>query len=167
MRRLQPDHQVGLAKLRRYLLVHLRVQPKLVVAQIQARKDGVLLEQVVTHHGVGEHAGLRRSLSLLDPLKQERELGLESVARHVLVEAVEKGIFVRLLEQQIGTHVGSEPQSQRALADADRSLDRDVAKTPEAAVIGHRKPRSALKPPTARRAALPRSAAAGRSHRHR
>lgn len=122
--------------MRGHLCVHLQVEPVLVVAERQPREQRILREHEVGDDRLREQPRLRERLHLLDALEQERELRLQGVARHVVVEALEEGIVLRSLEQQLRAESFCEAPRQRRLADADRPFDRDVAETRES--VGHR-----------------------------
>ena len=126
---LQPDHEVGLAQLRGDRRVHLRIEPVLLVAERQLGEDRVLGEHEVADHALAEHARLGHATHLALALEQEEQLGLERIARHVVVEAVEERVLGRLLEHQLGADAASQQVRQRRLAGADRPLDGDVAKS--------------------------------------
>ena len=126
-RRLQPHDQVGLGHARRDLRVHLRVEPVFLIAQVEPGEQGVLGEQEIADDAARKHALLRQGLHLLDALEQKEQLRLERVAEAVVVEALEEGVVVGLLKQQLGTELLSQAARKRALADADRTFDDDVA----------------------------------------
>ncbi len=137
-RRLQADDEIGLAELRRDRLVHLRVEAIFLVAEVELREKRVLGEHEVADDRLREHARLGDGAELALALEQEEELGLERVARAVVVEAGEERVLARLLEQQLGADPLGEQARKRRLAGADRPLDGDVAETLERPGAGHR-----------------------------
>ena len=74
-------------------------------------------------------ARLGADLMLEQPraLEQEEKLHLQRVARHVVVEAREERVLVRLLEQVLGVEAKAELAREARLARADRPFDDDVA----------------------------------------
>ena len=89
----------GVGGLRLQVPVHLLVQRVLVVGQVEAREQRVLVEQEIGHRRLPEHVELRELAQLVDALEQERELRGQREARHVVVEARQERIVLRLLEQ--------------------------------------------------------------------
>ena len=74
----------------------------------------------------GKQVELCEFAHLLHPLEQEGELGLQRIPRDVAIKALQEGIGLGLLEQELGAEVNGEPARQRGLADADWSFDYHV-----------------------------------------
>ena len=85
--------------------VHLVVEHEFVVAQVQSRKQRILVEQEVGDGGAPEQVELVEPTDLVDPLEQEIELRRQREARHVRIEPREKRICFRRFEQRIGVEI--------------------------------------------------------------
>jgi Na+(H+)/acetate symporter ActP len=70
--------------------------------------------------------GLGQRLEQPRALEQEKELHRQRIARHVVVEAREERILVRLLEHQVRAQARGEAAREAGLARADRSLHHQV-----------------------------------------
>ena len=126
-RRLQVDHEVRHRCVDGQARIHLLVEREFLVVQGQPREQAVLVEQVVGHaHGL-EQVGLAQLLQLPRTLEQEVQLGLERGSARVAIEALEKRVFVVLLEHELAAEAARQPSRKARLADADRSFDDDIA----------------------------------------
>jgi hypothetical protein len=74
-----------------------------------------------------EQIQLRQPAQLVGALEQERELRGQREARHVVVEARQERIVLRLLEQHFRVEAGGQLAREARLAGADGSLDDNVA----------------------------------------
>ena len=100
---LQVDYQIGRRRLRLQVLVNLLVQRVFVVRQVHRGEQRILVEQEIRHHAAGEQVVLRQVAQLVHALEQKRQLGRQRVALHVLIEARQERIVLRLLQQGGGT----------------------------------------------------------------
>jgi hypothetical protein len=100
---------------------------KLAVVQVDVREDSILLEEIVAHDRVVEKIGMRFLLQLLVAAHQEEHLRLKGVAARVLVEVLEEGIRLGLLEDQLGVQPLGQELREAGLAGPDHSFDGDVA----------------------------------------
>ena len=75
-----------------------------------------------------EEIGLRLLFQLLVAAHEEEHLGLEGVAAGVLVEVLEEGILLGLLEDELGVETLGQELREARLPDTDDPLDRDVAR---------------------------------------
>ena len=80
-RRLQVDDQVGLRRVDGELRIHLLVERELLGVERQARKQAVLVEQVVGHAHGANRSAWRSARHLLRALEQEVELRRKAAAR--------------------------------------------------------------------------------------
>ena len=71
---LQIDHQVRRRRLRLEMRINLVVERELVLAQIEVRKQRVLVEQEIRYRSAPEKVELVQSPDLVDALEQEIEL---------------------------------------------------------------------------------------------
>ena len=126
-RRLQIDDQIGRRDVGRQQLVQPLIDEQLVVVEIQLREDLVLVEEVVADRELAEQIRLTHRLLLAVAIEEIEELSLERRARPFRVEVREERIF-GILEQDGRFEPRAEALSERALAHANRSFDRDVAK---------------------------------------
>src|SRR5690606_22878199 len=104
----------------------LLVERELVAREREPREKRVLVEQEVADDGAAEHVRLRERLQHARALEEEEELRGERVARHVLVEAGEEGILLRLLEDEVAAEAGGEAPGEARLPRPDGPLDHDV-----------------------------------------
>ena len=105
-RSLQIDDKVGRRRLRLQVPVDLVVERVLVVRQVEVREQRVLVEQEVRDRRLAEHVHLREAAQLVDALEQERELRGQRETLHVVVEARQERVVLRLLEQHVGATDG-------------------------------------------------------------
>src|SRR5580704_4991142 len=102
--------------------VDLVVQRELVVAQVKACEERILVEKEIRDCRAPKQVELRQAANLIDALKQEVELGRQGEARHVGVEPGKKRILFRCLEQCIAVEVEREGAGKARLAGANRPL---------------------------------------------
>jgi hypothetical protein len=100
-RRLQPDHQIRHRQVDAELLIDLLVEPQLVVVQIKAREQPILLEQEVGDAGRRKQVALLPLLHLTRALEQEEQLGRQRELLGGLVEALKERVLVRALQHQL------------------------------------------------------------------
>ncbi len=111
-RRLQVDHEVRHRRVDGQARIHLLVERKFLVVQGQPREQAVLVEQVIGDaHGL-EQVGLAQLLQLTRTLEQEVQLGLERGSARVAIEALEKRVFVVLLEHEFAAEAARQAVSQ-------------------------------------------------------
>ena len=158
-RRLQIDDQIGRRRLRLQMRIHLVVERKLVVIEIEPCEQRVLVEQEVGNRRAAEHVELGQAADLVHPLEQKIELRRQREARHVVVEARQERVFVRRFEQRVGVEMVRERLGETGFAGADRALDDDIV------AFGQVHRRSFLAPDVAAgaRDALPASTAKPRA----
>ena len=100
------------------------LEPPVNVLRVAMHPKG-LAPHIVNH---GEwRAHLLERLDHARALEQEKQLRRQGVARHVLVEAGDEGILLRLLEQELDRQPRCEPAREARLAGADRPLHHQVA----------------------------------------
>ena len=126
-RRLQVHHQVGLRERLFHVGRELVVEMQLVVLQVEMREDADLFENVIGDEELREQLLLRQRLQLLVAGEQEEELRLEGVALGMLVEALEEGIVLELLQHELAAEALVQQPRQAGLAGADHTFDRDVS----------------------------------------
>ena len=126
---LQVDDQIGGDRTRpRDTIINLAIEFVFVVAQGQAGKQRVLLQQIIADDRAREKLRLRQFAQLVKAMKKKEELGLQGVALLVLVETAEKRVGLGLFEQQFGVQMFTQASGQAGLADPDRAFDNDVAR---------------------------------------
>src|SRR5690606_7351876 len=108
-RRLQIDHHVGHGRVDREPCIHLLVQGVLLVVEREPREQPILVDEVVRHSDRVEQVVLADVLQLPCALKQEEELRLQRGRARVLVEPLEKRVFLRLLENELAPEAAREP----------------------------------------------------------
>src|SRR5512135_1259702 len=123
---LQVYHQVGRGRLRRQALIDGLVELVLVVAQSQARKQRILLEQVVGDGAALEQIHLRHVARFIDALKQEKQLRGQSVTHRVLIETRQERIVLRLFQQELRFGIIGQALRQTGLADTDGTFHYDI-----------------------------------------
>ena len=134
-RRLQVYDEIGRGRLRFQMRVDLFIERVFVIGKIETRKERIFVEQKVGDRRPAKKIKLGKAPQLIGALEQERELRRQREARHVIVEAREEWIFVRLLEQCLAVQLDRQLTRERRLPSADRSFDDDVA----AAIQYHRR----------------------------
>src|SRR5690606_7226447 len=97
----------------------------LLVVEREPREQPILVDEVVRHSDRVEQVVLADVLQLPCALKQEEELRLQRGRARVLVEPLEKRVFLRLLENELAPEAAREPPRETRLADADGSFHHD------------------------------------------
>ena len=100
-RRLQIHHEIGLRRIDHHALIDAFIQRVLRVIERHPREQPVLLEQIVRDAHGAEQVLLAHLLELARALKQKEQLGLERRRARILVEALEEGILIGLLEHEL------------------------------------------------------------------
>ncbi len=100
-RRLQIDHQVGRGCLQLQVLVDLAIKRIFLVAEVEAREQGVFFEKEIRDSGLGEHVALAQFAYLLGALEEEKQLRLQRVSLRVLIETRQEGIGGGIFQQQV------------------------------------------------------------------
>src|SRR5690606_34830113 len=98
--------------------------------QRELGEQNVLLDQEVRHSHRREEIILPQVLQLTDALEKEEKLRGERETARIAIEALKKGVLLRLLEHEIGAVVLGKPPGQRGLAHADRPFHYHVTRTP-------------------------------------
>ncbi len=106
----------------------LLVDEQLRILEVQIGEEPALLEDVVRHRELGEELSLDELLLLAVAREQEEQLGLERRSTMTVVEGLEERVVRPLLEHRIRVEPLRQLLDERRLADADRTLDRDVVK---------------------------------------
>src|SRR5439155_24226628 len=112
-RRLQIDDQIGRGRLRFQMRVDLFIERVFVIGKIETRKERIFVEQKVGDRRPAKKIKLGKAPQLIGALEQERELRRQREARHVIVEAREEWIFVRLLEQCLAVQLDRQLARER------------------------------------------------------
>src|SRR5262245_30803663 len=99
--------------------------------EIELGEQPVLLQQEVCDANGREHVALANLLDLPRPLKQKEQLRGQRRVPPVAIEPLEKRVLLRLLEDQLTRKALRQPFREARLADADRTLDDDVARPVE------------------------------------
>src|SRR5882762_1309812 len=92
----------------------------------QAREQRVLLEEKIADGEPGEEVHLRELPQLTYPLEKEEQLRRQGEAGHVLVEARQERILLRVLQDEGRVQPAGQTLGEARLADADRPFDYDV-----------------------------------------
>ena len=125
--RLQVHHEIRLRRIDHHTLVDAFVQRIFRIIERHARKQSIFLEQVVGNAHRAEQILLPHFLELAGTLEQEKQLGLKCSRARILVEPLEEGILLRLLEHQLAREGLRQSPREAGFADADRPLDDDEA----------------------------------------
>ena len=125
-RRLEVDDEIRYGEVGDEQLVEPLVDEELVVVQILVRVYLVPLEQVVGDRQLAEEIGLPQRRLLAVARQCEKELGLESGARSPALRVGEERV-VEVVEYDRRVEALAQAVGESRLANADRSLDRDVA----------------------------------------
>src|SRR6266699_2982801 len=123
---LQVDDEVGPGGLGTERIENLLVQVQLVRRERQAREQRVFFQEKIADSEPGEEVHLGELPQLADPLEKKKQLGRQSEAGHVLVEARQKRILLRMLQDQGRVQAAGETLGEARLADANRPFDYDV-----------------------------------------
>src|SRR5690606_38559194 len=119
------DHEVGHRRIDCEPCIHLLIEPVLLFVERELREEAILVDQIIRDtHGI-EEIVLTNVFELSRPLEQEEELRLQSGCARILVEALEKRVLVRLLENEIAPEAARESAREARLADADGSFHHD------------------------------------------
>src|SRR5204863_5641060 len=97
------------------------------VRQVETREQWILVEQKIGNGHVTEHVELADTAKLVDALEQEVKLRRQRVTRGILVEARQKRIVFRTLQQRVARQARGELPRKAGLAGADRTVDDDIA----------------------------------------
>src|SRR2546427_8217036 len=124
--RLEVDHEIGFRSLRLERVVYLLIQMQLFARERQAREQRVLLEEKIADGEPGEQVHLCELPQLAYPLEKEEQLRRQREAGHVLVEARQERILLRVLQDQGRVQPAGQTLGEARLADADRAFDYDV-----------------------------------------
>ena len=73
-----------------------------------------------------EQIRLEELLLLPVPCEEEEDLGLKRVPFRIAVEVLQEGVFLELLQNDLGPQRFTEHAAQRGLPGADAPLDRDI-----------------------------------------
>ena len=122
-RRLQIDHQIGLGRIHDHAFVDPFVQRILGIIERHAREQPILLQQIIRDAHRAEQILLPDLLELARTLEKEEKLRLERRGARVLVEALEEGILIRLLQYEL-TAEGLREQPREAGLARRRSAPR-------------------------------------------
>src|SRR5215470_15706386 len=74
-----------------------------------------------------EQVQLHKLADLRGSLQQEAQLSRQRVALAVAIKALQKGVGIGLLQDQLRPEMAPKPLSERRLAGSDRTLDDDMA----------------------------------------
>src|SRR5690606_6517576 len=108
---------------------HLIVQPELVGIEIQLGEEPILLDQKIRYTHRREQVALSNLLDLPGALEQKEQLRRQSGVFAIAIEALEKRILIRLLQNQLAREARRQALRQTGLADAYRSLHDDISWT--------------------------------------
>ena len=126
-RRLQVNHQVGRRNVLPEQIVVAVVNLQLVIAQVQAGKQLVFLEDVIGNDRlVGIALHVQRG-QLLIPRDQKGKLRLEGRTALSVVEALEERVALRFADA-LRVQRLRDDLAQRALADSDGAFNGDIAR---------------------------------------
>ena len=124
-RRLQIHHQVGLGRIHHHPLVDPLVERIFRIVERHAREQPILFEQIVRDAHRAEQILLPNLFELARALEQEEQLGLKRRRARILVEALEEGILIRLLQHELTAQGLRQQPREAGLAHAYRPLDDD------------------------------------------
>src|SRR5437879_2262602 len=124
--RLEVDDQIGFRRLRLERVVYLLIQMQLLPREREPREQRVLLEEEIADREAGEEIHLRELPQLSYPLEKEEQLRRQREAGHVLVEARQERILLRVLQDQGRVQPAGQAPGEARLADSDRPFDYDV-----------------------------------------
>ena len=122
-RSLQIHDEIRFGRVHDHPFVDPFIQRIFRIIEGHARKQPILLQQVVRHAHGAEQIFLANLFQLPGPLKQKEQLSLKRRRARILVEALEKGILVRLLQDELAAQRLAETARQTGLANADRTFD--------------------------------------------
>ena len=125
--RAQVNHQLGFGDLLGQRFLHTVIHLQFVAAQVDAGKEGVLLEGIVRNErlGLGQPVADVAAL-LMVAAEQEEDLRLEGVALAVGVKVAQKGVLFKDFQHQFGVEAGLQHARQRSFANTDNTFDRKV-----------------------------------------
>src|SRR5581483_8435824 len=119
------DHEVWPRHSGGQELVELLVEQHLAVVEVEVGKELAFFKDVVGNRDGGEELGLKDLLLLLVAREQKEKLGLEGCRRLAIVEGLQEWILRPVLERRRGIEPLRQPLHERALSNADRTVDRD------------------------------------------
>ena len=122
---LQIDHEIGNRRVDGESGIDLLVQPVLFVVQGQARKQPILVEQIVRDAHCVEEIVLTDVFELTRALEEKEQLRRQRTRARIAIEALEERILLRLLQDQLAAEAAGQTTRKARLPDPDGPFDDD------------------------------------------